>query len=108
LARLRPFTTTTINTKTDYRLPVGGWFEWVTCPHYFAEILIYVAFAVLLELEQHGSPQNRLWLRLRPVLLVVWVVTNLTLSAWQSHEWYVQHVADYARLGRSAIVPFLL
>lgn len=38
------------STKTTkhYAIPIGGWFEYVSCPHYFSEIMIYITFAMLL------------------------------------------------------------
>ena len=33
-------------TKARYRIPRGGLFEYVSCPHYFAEIVIYTGLAL--------------------------------------------------------------
>eukprot|EP00573_Skeletonema_grethae_P011460 CAMPEP_0201711246 /NCGR_PEP_ID=MMETSP0578-20130828/59040_1 /ASSEMBLY_ACC=CAM_ASM_000663 /TAXON_ID=267565 /ORGANISM="Skeletonema grethea, Strain CCMP 1804" /LENGTH=312 /DNA_ID=CAMNT_0048200297 /DNA_START=414 /DNA_END=1349 /DNA_ORIENTATION=- len=35
----------------SYRIPKGGWFEFVSCPHYLAEIMIYFMLAILIELQ---------------------------------------------------------
>jgi steroid 5-alpha reductase family enzyme len=48
--------------RDRYRIPRGGLFEWVSCPHYLGEIIIYVGFALLLR----G--------RGRVLLVVAWVV----------------------------------
>lgn len=32
----------------SHRIPSGDWFDLVTCPHFFAEILIYISVAVTL------------------------------------------------------------
>ena len=48
--------------KTGYRIPEGGLFRWVSCPHYLAEIVIYVGFALM----QH---RQRL-----PLVVLAWVV----------------------------------
>ena len=89
--------------KSAYSLPLGGWFQYVACPHYLAEILIYVCFAVLLAME----PRERLPLGNRHWLILVFVVINLSLSAGRSQEWYRTSIPDYDKLRRKAIIPFL-
>lgn len=104
LAKLRLPNTSTSNAKTVYRLPVGGWFRFVTCPHYLAEILIYLAFAILLEMQKEHSAHNRF----RHFVLLGWVAINLTVSALSNHQWYTEHIPNHTQLGRKAIVPLLL
>jgi 3-oxo-5-alpha-steroid 4-dehydrogenase 3 len=96
------------NAKTvcTYSLPVGGWFRFVTCPHYLAEILIYFAFAILLEM-QRGDYYHSTH-RFRHFFLLGWVTTNLTVSALCNHDWYTKHFPNHTQLGRKAIVPLLL
>ncbi len=88
LARLR---------ATGYGIPTGGWFEGLTMPHYWAEVLIYVSVVLV-------QPRHALcgW------LMMVWVASNLSISATRSHEWY-QHTfgPTFARLNRRIIVPWL-
>jgi 3-oxo-5-alpha-steroid 4-dehydrogenase 3 len=50
LANLRGVGDSMSSTKTTkhYAIPTGGWFEYVSCPHYFSEIMIYITFAVLM------------------------------------------------------------
>lgn len=33
--------------ETGYRIPYGRLFKYVTCPHYFGEIIEWVGFAIL-------------------------------------------------------------
>jgi 3-oxo-5-alpha-steroid 4-dehydrogenase 3 len=99
--------------KTVYSLPVGGWFRFVTCPHYLAEILIYVAFAVLLEMEMQRQIQihrdHSVHIRrFRYFFLLAWVATNLTVSALLNHKWYTKHIPNHTQLGRKAIIPLIL
>eukprot|EP00977_Amphora_coffeiformis_P000245 scaffold75_cov165-Amphora_coffeaeformis.AAC.21 len=84
------------SSSSAYRLPEGGWFHWVACPHYLAEILFYVGLAGLL----HDSA--------RGIVIVTWVVVSLTLNALHSQRWYEQNIPGYAKLKRKAIFPFLL
>lgn len=88
LAHLR--TKTTSNRSS---IPHGGWFHYVGCPHYLAEILIYTGLILLMPSIQTYS-------------LLVWVISNLTVSAWNSHQWYLQTFGiDYSKLQRKAIFP---
>lgn len=51
LADLRPSTAaaaTVTSQPRRYSLPQGDWFELVSCPHYFAEILIYSSLLLVL------------------------------------------------------------
>lgn len=80
--------------KTTYALPNGRWFVNISCPHYLAEITIYVGFLMLLQTTVATA-------------MFVWVATNLTISALSSHQWYDQHFPDSNR-SRRAIIPFLL
>ena len=99
--------------KILYSLPVGGWFRFVTCPHYFAEILIYVAFAILLEMQMQMQLQIHRdhyvhTRRFRYFFLLAWVATNLNVSALLNHNWYTKHIPNHTRLGRKAIIPLIL
>ena len=89
-----------------YSLPTGGWFRYVTCPHFFAEILVYVSFAILLEQEKFYQHQEVYGIRHFIVLL--WVASNLTMSAMINYAWYTKNLPKEAMNGRKAIFPFLL
>eukprot|EP00048_Salpingoeca_helianthica_P010874 m.155641 g.155641 ORF g.155641 m.155641 type:complete len:294 (+) comp15146_c8_seq1:1469-2350(+) len=75
--------------SSSYGIPRGDWFQWVCCPHYLAEILIYLSFALLL-------PSNA-----AVVLASLFVAANLTHSALLTRDWY-------AIAGWRAILPGLL
>ena len=81
---------------STYRLPEGGWFHWVACPHYLAEIFLYVGLASLLPHVRRG------------VVIVAWVVTSLTLNALETQQWYARRIPGYERLQRRAIFPYIL
>jgi len=109
----------------DYTLPTQGWFSRISCPHYLAEILIYICWAVLVELQWHdhhtggmrittATPvielpkQLLLVLPRRHWLLFLWVLVNQCVAAMATHQWYLQNIPTYASLGRYAILPYLL
>ena len=93
----------TIITATEpYRLPPPhtAWFQYLLCPHYTAEILIYTSLALLI-----GS-----WTSLS---LLVWVTINLSVSAHQQSQWYRQQQQqqqdkEKPKKHRYAILPGIL
>ncbi|KAK1275711.1 Polyprenol reductase 1 [Acorus gramineus] len=80
----------------EYVIPHGDWFEMVSCPHYLAEIIIY--FGVLVAT---GGLDITIW------LLLVFVVSNLSIAAIETHKWYQQKFENYPR-SRFAILPLAL
>lgn len=48
LANLRGAGEAMPNKTIQYSTPNGGWFEYVSCPHYFSEIMIYITFAIIM------------------------------------------------------------
>eukprot|EP00744_Colponema_vietnamica_P014790 GILI01020706.1.p1 GENE.GILI01020706.1~~GILI01020706.1.p1 ORF type:complete len:320 (-),score=51.25 GILI01020706.1:35-970(-) len=79
----------------EYKVPVGSLFNYVSCPHYAAELLIY---ASLLLLQPHSTSL---------VLMFLFVCTNLTITALRTHSWYQQTFPNYPRR-RKAIIPLIL
>jgi len=86
---------TTRNATLHVSIPYGKWFNYVSCPHYLAEILIYIGLTIIVQ-----TPQTE--------ALLFWVVTNLCISAMTNHSWYLETFHEYAKLRRTAIIPFLV
>lgn len=82
-------------TVKSYRIPYGDWFEYVSSPHYLAEILIYISFFLI----QGG--QN-----IYVGLILLFTIQNLSLGATVTHEWYHSTFKDYPK-DRKTIFPFL-
>ena len=80
-----------------YAMPVGDWFYYVSCPHLFAEILIYLSLLVCQVISEPGS----CWW-----LVVAHVTGSLYLSARQMHRWYLDKFEDYPR-NRKSLFPGL-
>lgn len=78
-----------------YVIPRGGLFQFVSCPHYFGEIVLYVGLALT---GTEGTLSG--WY---PCL---WVVVNLILAARMTHAWYKEHFKTYPAT-RKALIPFL-
>ena len=92
---LGKLTTWTPDGKKIYKIPHGDWFEHVSSPHYLAEILIYIAlFAVM-------KGQSIRW-----ILVLIFVVLNLTLGAQNTHLWYKEKFDNYPR-NRYIILPYV-
>lgn len=93
LAQLRQ--SPTVNSH-NYAVPHGDWFDHVTCPHYLAEIIIYSALFFVF------GARHVVWL-----LVVVFVISTLFLSARQTHDWYKSNFPSYPTQ-RKIIIPWLL
>ncbi|KTW31442.1 hypothetical protein T552_00084 [Pneumocystis carinii B80] len=68
-----------------YSLPTSGWFKYITCPHYTAEIGIYFSFVVL------TRAQNK-----TIFLIFIWVILVLTISASQTYTWRLKTFGMHA------------
>lgn len=79
-----------------YKMPKGDWFDSVSSPHYFAEIVIYVSIGLLL-----GSGACTWW------LLTAYVTITNALLGYSTHTWYLQKFEDYPK-DRKMLIPFLL
>ncbi|KAM3875852.1 polyprenal reductase [Diretmus argenteus] len=95
LARLRTGNSGAVETLA-HRVPSGGWFELVSCPHYFAELLIYISLSVVF-----GGLSLTWW------LVVLYVLFNQALAAQLCHEFYISKHESYPR-HRNAFIPFVL
>ena len=84
------------HTSSRYAVPHGDWFDHVTCPHYLAEIIIYSALFLVF------GAKHVVWL-----LVVLFVICTLFLSARQTHDWYRTNFASYPT-HRRIIIPWLL
>ncbi|XP_055604673.1 polyprenol reductase [Uranotaenia lowii] len=78
-----------------HSIPRGGYFELISSPHMFFEIVMYVAL--------HG-----IIVRNTSVMYVlIWVLSNQTMNAWLTHQWYRENFKDYPT-ARRAIFPYVL
>lgn len=80
---------------TSYKLPKGGFFDYVSCPHFLAEAVIYISIGLVLR-----SP---VWW-----LVVLGVIIREFDSAWRCHQFYKSKFAEDMPAGRKAFIPFLL
>lgn len=130
----RPVTATSRPETSHSPPPSQRWFRWVLCPHYLAEILIYLSFAILLEIGKMNwdtttvstdlppHPKDAVveilqrcrssGRRFRHWMLLVWVTTNLTVSALNTADWYrakyPQQSGGMGHHPKAALIPRVL
>lgn len=80
----------------NHKIPQGGMFAYVSCPHYMAELAIYCALSLVL-----GQPNTTWW------LMMAWNWSNQMAFSFLSHSWYRQNFPTYPK-HRKAIIPFVL
>jgi len=81
---------------TGYKIPKGDWFDYVCCPQYFAESVIYVTIGLVLGCE------NVTWWA-----LAGYVATNQLYLAYSARCWYRQKFEAFPR-DRKMIIPYIL
>jgi protein-S-isoprenylcysteine O-methyltransferase Ste14 len=79
--------------SSEYRVPQGGLFRFVSCPNYFGEIVEWTGFALVM-----GA--------LPGFAFLAWTLANLVPRALEHHRWYRATFPDYPK-ERRALVPFL-
>lgn len=95
LANLRKDKSGRVITEQHYA-PSGGLFEYVSCPHFLTEIIIYLLVIVI------QGFSNSYW-----NLIFLLVFVTQTLNAMSAHKWYKMKYTDYPK-ERKAIIPKLL
>ncbi|KAL7546023.1 hypothetical protein ACHAWF_010734 [Thalassiosira exigua] len=118
------------NISKTYSIPYGGWFNYVSCPHYLAEIMIYFTFFILSnELSPNTGDKfleaylgsKLCWIdksetclsllitmfRKRCLILLAWVAINLSISASTTHSWYLKNFGLQYPRSRQRLVPFV-
>jgi 3-oxo-5-alpha-steroid 4-dehydrogenase 3 len=95
LAGLRGGANPTKRSVLQYSMPSGGYFDACSCPHYAAEICIYLSLALGM-----GPRCVSLW------MACMATVVNLSFTAVQTHRWYKKTFNDYPK-NRAALVPGL-
>jgi protein-S-isoprenylcysteine O-methyltransferase Ste14 len=80
--------------KSEYRIPQGGLFNWISCPNYLGEIIQWLGWAVL-------TWSAAGW------LFAWWTFANLFPRALSHRAWYAERFAEYPER-RKAILPFVV
>lgn len=80
--------------RNEYVLPEGWLFNYISCPHYFGEIIEWGGWAIMT------------W-SLPGLTFFIFTIANLFPRGLASHKWYKLKFPDYPS-GRKAIIPFVI
>lgn len=80
--------------ESDYRIPYGIFYKYISCPNYLGEIVQWAGWALLTM-----SPAG--------LVFLIWTIANLVPRALAHHRWYKETFPDYPEQ-RKALVPGLL
>jgi 3-oxo-5-alpha-steroid 4-dehydrogenase 1 len=83
-----------INHPSEYILPEGWLFKYVSCPHYFGELIEWAGWAVMT------------W-SLPGFAFFLFTFANLFPRAISSHNWYKSNFFNYPS-ARKAVIPFVI
>ena len=79
---------------SGYSIPRGGLFEWVSCPNFLGEIILWIGWALMC------------W-NLAALSFAIWTMANLIPRALAHHRWYQTNFPEYPSK-RKAVIPGLL
>jgi hypothetical protein len=79
--------------ETDFKIPYGGMFRFISCPSYFGEILEWYGWAIMT------------W-SLPGLVFAIWTTANLGPRARSNHKWYLKTFKDYPT-DRKTLIPFI-
>jgi 3-oxo-5-alpha-steroid 4-dehydrogenase 1 len=77
--------------ESDYKIPFGDLYQWISCPNYLGEITIWTGWAIAT------------W-SLPGLTFALWTIANLAPRARAHHKWYREHFSDYPP-ERKALIP---
>jgi len=79
--------------ETDFKIPYGGLFRFVSCPSYLGEITEWYGWSIMT------------W-SASGLVFAIWTSANLGPRARSNHRWYQETFEDYPK-NRKALIPFI-
>ena len=79
--------------ETDYKIPIGWLFKYVSCPNLFGEIIEWAGYACMC------------W-NLPATSFFIWTIANLIPRALSHHKWYKKQFENYP-IERKAVFPYM-
>lgn len=83
-----------------YSLPGRNIFQWLLCPHYFAECIIYFALAMV-------SARPGQFLNGTVTAALVFTTVNLGITSQTSKEWYEERFGKENVESRYRMIPYI-
>ncbi len=80
--------------RDEYVLPQGWLFRYISCPHYFGEIIEWGGWALMT------------W-SLPGFIFFIFTFANLFPRGIASHKWYKEKFSDYP-VKRKSVFPFII
>lgn len=80
--------------ETDYKIPRGFLFKYLSCPNLFGELIQWTGFTLMA------------W-NLPALTFLIWTFANLVPRAIKHHQWYLKEFENYPK-ERKAILPKIL
>lgn len=77
--------------ETEYKIPQGGLYRWISCPNYLGEMIEWTGWALAT------------W-SLPGLAFAIWTFANLAPRAQANHAWYKQNFTEYPNQ-RKALIP---
>ena len=78
--------------ETQYKIPYGGLYRYISCPNYFGEIVEWIGFAIAA------------W-SLPSFSFALWTISNLAPRAVLHHKWYQGKFPGEYPKDRNALIP---
>ena len=77
--------------ETEYKIPTGFLFKYISCPNHFGELVQWAGFALI----AWNFPATTFF---------IWTAANLIPRALKHHKWYKSHFEEYPK-SRKAFLP---
>lgn len=82
------------DSSTEYQIPQGWLYQWVSCPNYLGESLQWLGWCLMVQ-------SSAAW------VFLLWTLANLVPRAISHHRWYREQFPDYPK-DRKAMFPLVL
>jgi steroid 5-alpha reductase family enzyme len=80
--------------NSDYKIPQGGLFQYVSCANYLGELIEWWGVALI----TRAYPQ---------IAFAIFSSSFLVFKAWHTHKWLQNHFGSSYPISRKALVPFI-
>lgn len=94
--------------KSNYVIPRGGLFEFVSCPNFLGECIEWLGYTLAV-IGAAGDDSHFPYAPLAAFTFFIYTGSNTIPRAFSHHAWYKKTFGwEYEKLNRSVVVPFLM